>query len=71
MNKKTIAIVLIIAISLASNAYFFGTQFYNKKKTEWLNYGALQMREAVFNTVQKGETQIANASGDIITIIKK
>jgi hypothetical protein len=72
MNKKTILTTILIIVLAGYIAYTEGAKFYQSQKTLWLNTGALQMREAIFQAVDKGEVQLSDAKGEkTITIIKK
>lgn len=71
MSKKTILIAVLFIAMASWIAYTEGTKFYQAQKTKWITTGALQMREAVFEAVSKGEVQIRNGKGDQQIIIKK
>lgn len=77
MNKiiKTILIVLVSLIvfaSLAMNVYSFGNQWLTKQLTNAYQTGIIDMRQAVYDGVGKGDIQISDKEGNnIITIGKK
>ena len=77
MNKivktiLTVIVILAIFASLALNVYSFGTQWLTKQINSAYQQGAVEMRNAVYDAVNKGEIQISDREGkNVVTIIKK
>ena len=77
MNKivKTILIVITVLVVLSSvglNLYTFGVSWINTKINSAYQQGAIEMRNAVYEAVNKGEIQISDKEGkNVITVIKK
>jgi len=62
-------LLLVAVISVVANLWFFGGKWIAKEKQAYLNGGAIQMRDLIFNTAkQQGWIIIGNSSGEQIKL---
>lgn len=75
MKKTYIAIIVLSVLLVLLGGYVTyteGSKYVKEQEGYLINRGALQMRQAIFEAVQKGEVQLADAEGkNVITIITK
>jgi len=65
--------ILIIVLSLSANLFYFGREFVRNQKQKYLNLGAGQLQELIYNAaVKNNEVIIKNSEGkEIILEVKK
>ena len=62
-------ILLVATISIIANLWFFGQKWLANERQKYLNSGAIQLREQIFNIAkQQGWIIIGNNAGETIKL---